>query len=141
MHFLSEPFYRLSGGAVRIWQQRDTWNPQGALRAYLYATVRNACMAYERKQRRRSRLFNTWVRRTGFESAVDNRYQVEEMNYAAQQAVKALPKRRREIYCLSRQHGLTYKEIAAMLNISSKTVEAQMGSALKFLRERLKSYL
>lgn len=126
---------------VRIWKQRATWNPKGALRAYLYATIRNACISYERKQRRRSRLFNSWVNRDELENAADNRYQAEEMNFAAQEAIKALPKRRREIYCLSRQYGLTYSEIAALLDISKKTVEAQMGSALKFLRERLRSYL
>ncbi|MBX2821937.1 MAG: RNA polymerase sigma-70 factor [Rhodothermaceae bacterium] len=127
---------------VRIWERRATWNPKGALRAYLYAMVRNACIAYERKQRRRSRLFNAWVGwGNRLEDAPDNRYQVEEMNYAAQQAIEAMPSRRKEIYSLSRQYGLTYKEIAAMLGISTKTVEAQMGSALKFLRERLKPYL
>jgi len=127
---------------VRIWERRATWSPKGALRAYLYAMVRNACIAYERKQRRRSRLFNAWVGwGSKSEDAPDNRYQVEEMNYAAQQAIEAMPSRRKEIYSLSRQYGLTYKEIAAMLGISTKTVEAQMGSALKFLRERLKPYL
>ena len=54
---------------------------------------------------------------------------------------KPCPVEGKEIYSLSRQYGLTYKEIAAMLGISTKTVEAQMGSALKFLRERLKPYL
>lgn len=126
---------------VKIWQQRTSWNPEGALRAYLYATVRNACVSYERKQRRRSHLFHNWVASLQVEDTSDNTYEIEEMRYAAQQAIEALPKRRREIFCLSRQYGLTYKEIAALLDISPKTVEAQMGSALKFLRERLKSFL
>ena len=62
------------------------------------------------------------------------------MEKALQRALDALPERRRLIYLLSRQHGLTYAEIAAALEISIKTVETQMGRALKFLRRRLATF-
>ena len=52
-----------------------------------------------------------------------------------------LPERRRLIFTLSRQHEMSYKEIASMLDISVKTVETQMGRTLKFLRERLSDFL
>jgi RNA polymerase sigma-70 factor (ECF subfamily) len=42
---------------------------------------------------------------------------------------------------LSRQHGLTYKEIARVMDISPKTVDSQMVEALKFLRKHLGSFL
>jgi RNA polymerase sigma-70 factor, ECF subfamily len=56
------------------------------------------------------------------------------------QSIAALPARRREIFVLSREHGLKYREIADQLGISIKTVETQMGQALKELRENLKEY-
>ena len=56
-------------------------------------------------------------------------------------AVAQLPDRCREVFELSRVHGLTYAEIARALDISVKTVEAQMGKALRTLRERLGPYL
>jgi RNA polymerase sigma-70 factor (ECF subfamily) len=44
------------------------------------------------------------------------------------------------IYILHRQHGLPIKEIAVIMDISPKTVENQMGEALRFIRERLSGY-
>ena len=49
-----------------------------------------------------------------------------------------LPPKTREVFLLSRKSGLTYNEIAAELEISAKTVENQMGRALRIMRELLK---
>jgi RNA polymerase sigma-70 factor (ECF subfamily) len=56
---------------------------------------------------------------------------------AVQEAINRLPPRCREIFLLSRDGGLTYAEIARSLEISVKTVETQMGRALKALRASL----
>ncbi|HFC00705.1 MAG TPA: RNA polymerase sigma-70 factor, partial [Phaeodactylibacter sp.] len=47
----------------------------------------------------------------------------------------------RAVFQLSRFDGLTYQQIATQLGISIKTVENQMGKALRVLRERMKGYL
>ncbi len=65
----------------------------------------------------------------------------EEIDIALRAAVSDLPDRCREILELSRVHGLRYAEIASALGISVKTVEAQMGKALRILRERLAPWL
>ena len=57
-----------------------------------------------------------------------------------EQSIDALPPKRQEIFRLSREQGLKYKEIAETLKISVKTVEAQMGLALKHLRDDLKDF-
>jgi RNA polymerase sigma-70 factor (ECF subfamily) len=51
-----------------------------------------------------------------------------------------LPLKTREVFLLSRESGMTYKEIASELNISVKTVETQMGRALRQMKELLKSH-
>lgn len=51
-----------------------------------------------------------------------------------------LPSKTREVFLLSRQGGLTYKEIAEELNISVKTVEAQMSRAIKKMKDLLKDF-
>ena len=50
-------------------------------------------------------------------------------------AIDGLPPERKKIFLLSKRDGLKYQEIAEELNISIKTVENQMGKALKALRE------
>ena len=55
-----------------------------------------------------------------------------------QAAIESLPEERRKVFKLSRYEGLKYHEIAARMGISVKTVENQMGSALKTLRSELK---
>ena len=57
------------------------------------------------------------------------------------QAVNELPTERKKIFLMSREDGMKYKEIAAELNISVKTVENQMGKALSTLRTELSEYL
>ncbi|SDG38127.1 RNA polymerase sigma factor, sigma-70 family [Chitinophaga filiformis] len=57
------------------------------------------------------------------------------------QATGALPEQCRVIFLKSREEGKKYAEIAAELNISVKTVEAQMSKALKLMREKLADYL
>ena len=54
-----------------------------------------------------------------------------------EQSVARLPKQCRLIYELSRDQGLKYKEIATILQVSVKTVETQMGRALKHLRNSM----
>lgn len=57
-----------------------------------------------------------------------------------QAAVESLPEKCREIFILSREEQLSYKEIAQVKDISVKTVENQMGIALKKIREYLVSH-
>jgi RNA polymerase sigma-70 factor (ECF subfamily) len=64
-----------------------------------------------------------------------------ELNIAIQKAIAGLPDRCREVFELSRIRGLKYTEIATELGISVKTVEAQMGKALRVMREKLAPWL
>jgi RNA polymerase sigma-70 factor (ECF subfamily) len=56
------------------------------------------------------------------------------------EAIAKLAPGAREIFLLSRQRGLTYNEIAMLLDISVKTVETQMSRALRALRQRLQEW-
>ena len=63
-----------------------------------------------------------------------------EIKSKAEDAIKTMPPKRQEIFRLSREAGLKNKEIAEKLEISIKTVENQMGQALKYLRAKLSEY-
>jgi len=56
-------------------------------------------------------------------------------------AISELPEKCREVFLLSRNENMKYQQIADTLQISVKTVEAQMSKALAHLRSRLGPYL
>ena len=66
--------------------------------------------------------------------------QLDEVSALISQTLESLPERTREIFRLSRQEGMKYREIAKQLSISEKTVEANMGKALKALRNSMERY-
>ena len=64
----------------------------------------------------------------------------QEVSQLISDTIENLPERTREIFRLNRQEGLKYREIAERLSISEKTVEANMGKALKALRNSMEKY-
>jgi RNA polymerase sigma-70 factor (ECF subfamily) len=70
----------------------------------------------------------------------DEQLETRELDRVVESTLSAMPKKVRRIFEMSRFEGLKYKEIADKLLISIKTVEANMGKALKLFRENLKEY-
>lgn len=71
----------------------------------------------------------------------NNLLESKELQARIDEAMMILPEKCREVFHLSRNEQLSYKEIAEQMNISPKTVENQVGKALKIMREELKDYL
>lgn len=112
-----------------------------ALRPYLFRAVRNRSLNLLRSRRVSDRLAARMAADAAPAVEPDTAdADADRLRAALHAAVEALPARRRLIFRLSRDHGLTYREIAASLGVSVKTVETQMGRALRALRERLERY-
>jgi RNA polymerase sigma-70 factor (ECF subfamily) len=132
---------------VRLWEQREQWEIRQSLKSYLYAAVRNQALMWidhQRIVRRAQEAGMREQRSPGMGQArptAEEELQAAELAAAARAAVERLPNRAREAYVLSRQHGLSYAEIAEAMGISSKTVEIHLGRALKALREDLSAFL
>jgi RNA polymerase sigma-70 factor (ECF subfamily) len=71
----------------------------------------------------------------------EEQYLHKELQEQITDAINTLPPKCRRVFQLSRFEDLTYREIATKLDVSVKTVENQMGKALRVLRERMKRYL
>jgi RNA polymerase sigma-70 factor (family 1) len=119
----------------RLWLDRAKVTISTSVKAYLYASVRNRCLNAV-KAGGRMRVLNERDDRA--EEDVRTEDEHTERIARVQAAIEALPEERRRVFKLSRYEGLKYHEIAARLGISVKTVENQMGSALKTLRTELK---
>ncbi len=118
---------------VKLWEKRASYEIT-SLQSYLMVAVRNSCHNELKRQKHQRNFKNT----------VEPDYLIETFDYpdagAMQQikdVIEQLPEQRKKIFVLNRVDGLKYREIAEQLNLSQKTVEAQMGKALKFLRENL----
>ncbi|MDD4515531.1 RNA polymerase sigma-70 factor [Massilibacteroides sp.] len=101
-------------------------------KAYMYRTVRNRSLSY---------LSQTHLIQTAEEFPETEDLSEEEQIYEAErnarlwEAIDKLPPARRDIFLMAKRDGMKYQEIADSLQLSIKTIENQMGKALKTLRE------
>jgi RNA polymerase sigma-70 factor (ECF subfamily) len=127
---------------LKIWEHKATWTPRCPINMYLYRAAKNISLNHLKHEK----VVRDWeeeeIRNLSFEdSDPEKELYRNELSAAIRQAVDQLPERCRLTYILSRQEGLKYSEIAFVLNVSVKTVETQMGRALKTLRSLLSPYL
>lgn len=129
---------------ARLWRNRATFESWDDPLPYLYRAVRNRTSSHQRqvivRERWHQRAAATADERPATASATSD-LDVRDLATALAAAIDAMPKRRRLIFVMSREQHLSYAEIARILGLSVKTVETQMGRALKFLRTRLADYL
>lgn len=122
---------------LNVWERRRALDPEKSIRSYLYKAARNEALKYLNRQHVRRR-YRDEQRRFGADAqnGPEERLRDRELETRVRRALLAIPERRRHIFILSRQHGLTYAEIAELLDISVKTVETQISRALRFLEHQ-----
>ncbi len=127
---------------LSVWEKRENLEIRTAVKPYLYAMVRNAClnMLKHEKIKQQHATIELAVAEKSVES-VTRSVMASELETKIYEAMEKLPQQCRLIFKLSRFEELKYSEIADQLNLSVKTVENQMGKALKIMREQLKDYL
>lgn len=125
-----------------LWKKRDSLELTTSLKAYLYRATRNSCLnVLKHITIREDYKVHNEQQRNELEQEAGESVETKELQAKILEAVAQLPKERQKIFRMSRFEGLKYREIAEELNISVKTVENQMGKALRFLRLQLVDYL
>jgi RNA polymerase sigma-70 factor, ECF subfamily len=127
---------------LSVWEKRDNLSIHTGVKPYLYAMVRNASLNVlkHEKIKQQHAAVELAVAERSTES-VTRTVMASELEERIFKALNKLPEQCRLVFKLSRFEELRYAEIAEQLNISVKTVENQMGKALKIMREQLKDYL
>ena len=126
---------------LELWKRRAHMASGSSPQAYLFQSTRNRSLNYLRHERVERQAEPQMTREEGIDASAHSLMVEEEIHVAMRRAVDRLPARCREVFELSRVGGLKYSEIASVLGISIKTVEAQMGKALRVLREDLEPWL
>src|SRR4051794_13362010 len=126
---------------LELWRRRGELVIQESLRAYLLRATRNRSLNQLRHAKVARRAEPQLVGEESISATGASQLVAGELRDALAAAVAELPPACRNVFELSRGQGLRYAEIAETLGISVKTVESQMGKALKHLRLRLASWI
>lgn len=125
-----------------FWKNRETFSPKLSLNAYLYQSIRNNALHYLEhlsvRQSYTSQVMSDF--RDVLPAEVQNKVEMQELNKAINATLQQLPERCSRVFRMNRFEGKKYREIAEILSISVKTVEADMGKALHLFRKSLKEY-
>ena len=128
-----------------IWQNRREWNPSGTVKSYLYKSIKNRSLDYLKHKRVQNEFANQQREEVEYTTVTQDNLRLhkseDQLIKSIHLAIESLPDQRKMIFKMSREDGLTYREIAEVLEISVKTVETQMGRSLKTLREHLSKYI
>lgn len=125
-----------------FWKNRAALSLKLSLNAYLYQSVRNNAL----HQLKHIAVTETYARQVmnhnqdTFADPNPESVEMKELNNIIQATLRQLPERCALIFRLNRFEGKKYREIAELLSISVKTVEADMGKALQLFRKTLKEF-
>jgi RNA polymerase sigma-70 factor (ECF subfamily) len=125
---------------INLWKKRTSFTEIENLDSYLYVSVKNLCLNYLRNEGKHLHtdielIYNNNNHITiDPESLLISKQGVEDLN----SFINNLPVKCKLIFRLVKDDGLKYKEVAALLNISIKTVENHLAIALKKIAEAIK---
>lgn len=121
---------------IKLWGKRDDIDVQRSVKSYLFTSVHNRCLNYIRDNKKftqRDEYFtNASIADTDYREVEECEIQSRIMT-----AIETLPEKCREVFELCKLQEMKYADVANHLGISIKTVENQMGKALKMLRDEL----
>ncbi|HEY1165272.1 MAG TPA: RNA polymerase sigma-70 factor [Chitinophaga sp.] len=125
---------------IAVWRKKKDLPKVSNLKWYLYAATRNIALNYLRKYAHKKTLHLDEAHLPEYEINPEAQLISNELMRHINMAISELPPQCRLIFKLVKEDGLKYREVAVLLNISIKTVENQVGIALKKLT-RVKTFL
>jgi len=127
---------------LKLWEEKEVRDGIKNPKAYLFQSVRNEALNYIRfKDVRRDAQGDILFLMKEREHDAKEKTNTQKIRKELERGIQHLPERCREIFLLSRKSGLTYREIAKVLDLSVKTVETQMSRAFKRLRKFASEHL
>jgi RNA polymerase sigma-70 factor (ECF subfamily) len=125
---------------VKIWTRRFDLKEELSFSSYAFTIAKNALIDTIRRKNKEIEFHKNFISYSNNNSpSTDESLEYGELNAIIEESIRELPSKRKQIYLLSRNEGLTYKQISEKLNISIKTVETHMRLALQQLKKNVKN--
>lgn len=127
---------------LKFWEKRELLDVQTSIKAYLYKCVYHDSLNLLKHQKIKTKYqdFASYSMNKQHLPA-SSRVEMTELEYNLSLALNELPEQCRTIFQMSRFEELKYREIAERMGLSVKTIENQMGKALRILRLELADFL
>lgn len=123
---------------LKTWKNRNKLNPEFSIQSFLYKSVYNEFINTYQQNKAMMLLQQTYVDSLQQVVETTDESSIERMLAIINREIQNLPPKCQKVFILSKKEGLTNIEIAEHLEISIKTVEAQISKAFKILKEKLK---
>lgn len=123
---------------VKIWQNRKNITSSATFNSYIFTITKNLLLNELRRQLNSENL-KEQVKKLSVspEYSLSEQIEYNDLKTKVDQIIGELPERQKEIFKLSRNEGLSHKEIAEKLGINTKTVEYHIGLAIRHIRLNL----
>lgn len=127
---------------IYLWEKRDSIPYNSSIKSYLFTASKNKSLNHLRNVKNKNRIEGAIFAQPELfsDEKADMFMELEELKTIISNAVNVLPTQCKKIYQLSRDEGLSNKEIAEKLGITAKTVENQMTIAIRKLKDSLQPY-
>ena len=123
---------------IASWHKNIDDLPEKDFARYMVRAVKNNCISFLRKQKTPIISFEDATLTYKTDEVADlEENEALKQDEMLERILAAIPPKCREVFLMSKLHGMKYKEIATQLGISEKTVENHMGKALKIIREQV----
>lgn len=126
---------------IYLWEKREKIKIETSLKAYLLQAAKYKSLNYIRNEKNKNLILNEITDREKVSLEMPDRaMDANQLREIIENSINSLPERCRQVYIMGKERNMTYKEISEEMGISVKTVEVQMGNALKKLREQLRPH-
>ena len=122
---------------MKLWENRELLNENLSIKSYLFQITKNTVTNLI-KRKVHHQVFIDYMKGSEVLNTLNEDIEYQELNKEIVKAIHELPERRKIIFLKSRYENMSYKEIAAELNVSVNTVDSQIRHALKYLKDQLR---
>jgi RNA polymerase sigma-70 factor (family 1) len=129
---------------TKLWDKRHSLYIETTVKSYLYQSVKNGCLNRIKQlqvhHHHQAQYTSQYKDKTSSSNA-QNTTMTNEVNDLLYKAIEEMPSQCKVIFEMSRMEGLKHQEIADKLGLNIKTIENQIGRALKIVKVHLRDYL